>query len=141
MWFNPIMIWLLKSPFHGIISKGMMLISVTGCKSGKIISTPTNYLRDGNNLWVVSWRERKWWRNLRSGSGAVVRVLLAGKAIEGCGHVIEEEKAVAQSLFDYYKKIPQYAKYVGIGLDEQNQPLLSDCERAAQKMVMIRIEV
>ncbi len=141
MWFNPIMILLLKSPFHGIISKNMMLVSVTGRKSGKIISTPTNYLRDGNNLWVISWRERKWWRNLRSGSGAVVRILLAGKNIEGCGHIIEDEKAVAQSLFEYYKKVPQYAKYVAIGLDAHDQPLLADCERAAQKMVMIRIEV
>jgi deazaflavin-dependent oxidoreductase (nitroreductase family) len=139
MWFNPIMIWLLRSPFHGIISKNVMLVSVTGRRSGKIISTPTNYLRDGKNLWVVSWRDRKWWRNLRS--GAVVCVLLAGKRMEGCGQVIEKEQAVAQSLFDYYKKIPQYAKYVEIGLDAQNQPLLSDCERAAQKMVMIRIEV
>ena len=139
MWFNPIMICLLKSPFHGIVSKSMMLVSVTGRKSGKTISTPTNYLRDGNNLWIVSWRDRKWWRNLRGSS--IVRLLLAGKSIEGCGHVIEEEKTVAQSLFDYYKRVPQYAKYVEIGLDKQNQPLFSDCERAAQKMVMIRIEM
>jgi hypothetical protein len=139
MWYNPIMIWLLKSPFHGIISKSMMLVSVTGRKSGKIISTPTNYLRDKDNLWVISWRDRKWWRNLRG--GAVVSVLLTGKAVEGFGHVLEEEKAVAQSLFDYYKKVPQYAKYVAIGLDAQNHPLLSDCERAAQNMVMIQIEL
>jgi deazaflavin-dependent oxidoreductase (nitroreductase family) len=139
MWYNPIMIWLLKSPFHGMLSKNMMVVSVTGRKSGRVITTPTNYLRDGNTLWVISWRDRNWWRNLRS--GAVVRLVLAGKRIEGCGYVIEEEQAVAQSLFDYYKKLPQYAKYVAIGLDAQNQPLLSDCERAAQKMVMVRIEV
>src|SRR5512133_3852919 len=139
MWYNPFIIWLLKSPFHGMLSKNMMLISVIGRKSGRIISTPTNYLRDGNHLWIVSWRGRKWWRNLRT--AAVVRVLLAGKEIEGCGQVIEDEKAVAQSLFNYYKKVPQYAKYVTIGLDAQNQPLRSDCERAAQNMVMIRIEL
>ncbi len=141
MWFNPIMIWLLKSPFHGMVSKSMMLVTVTGRKSGRSISTPINYLHDENNLWVVSWRDRKWWRNLRSASGAVVQVLLAGKKVEGCGYVIEEEKAVAQSLFDYYQKAPHYAKYVQIGVDKDNQPLFADCERAAQKMVMIRIEV
>ena len=139
MWYNPMMIWLLKSPLHGMISKGVMLVSVTGCKSGRTISTPTNYLRDGNVLWVISWRDRKWWRNLR-GKGKV-RVLLAGKSVEGCGQVIEEEKEVAQSLFVYYQKTPQIAKYVGIGLDAKHQPVFADCERAAQKMVMIRIEV
>jgi len=139
MWFNPMMIWLLKSPFHGMISRGTMLVSVKGRKSGKIISTPTNYLRDGNTLWVISWRDRKWWRNLRG--DAVVRLRLAGKDKTGCGHVIEDDKAVAQSLVAYYKKVPQYAKYLDVGLDSNNEPLFADCERAAQKTVMVRIDM
>src|SRR5574342_35500 len=100
MWFKPMMVWLLKSPLHGMISRGTMLVTVTGRKSGRSISTPTNYLRDGSTLWVISWRDRKWWRNLRG--GANVRVLLAGKSLEGRGQVIEVERAVAQNLFDYY---------------------------------------
>jgi deazaflavin-dependent oxidoreductase (nitroreductase family) len=137
MWYNPIMIWLLKSPLHGMISRGVMLVSVTGRKSGRTISTPTNYLRDGNTLWVVSWRERTWWKNLRG--VAKVRVLLAGQSMEGRGQVIEEEKAVAQSLFDYYCKVPRVAKYVQIGLDAADLPVSADCERAARKMVVVRI--
>lgn len=137
MWYNPMMIWLLRSPFHGMISKGTMLVSVTGRKSGRTISTPTNYLRDGNTLCVISWRNRKWWRNLRG--GAPVRVLLAGKGVEGCGQVIEEQKAVARSLFDYYQKAPKLAKYVGIGLDAAGFPVPADCERAAQRLVVVRL--
>ena len=139
MWFNPMMIWLLKSPLHGFISKGVMLVTVTGRKSGKSISTPTNYVRDGNTLWIISWRERTWWRNLRA--GANVRVLLAGRGVEGRGQVIEEEKAVAQSLFDYYRKVPQVAKYVQIGLDAAGLPVPEDCVRAAQKMVVVMIDL
>jgi hypothetical protein len=139
VWFNPIMIWLLKSPLHGIVSKGVMLVTVTGRKSGRTISTPTNYLRDGDTLWVISWRDRKWWRNLRG--GAQVRVLLAGKSVGGRGEIIEEGKAVAQSLYDYYSKAPKIARYVGVGLDTAGLPILADCERAAEKMVMIRIDL
>lgn len=139
MWFNPMMVLILKSPLHGMISKGTMLVSVTGRKSGKSISTPTNYLRDGNTLCVISWRDRKWWRNLRG--GAQVRVLLEGKSVEGHGQVIEEEKSVAQSLFEYYKKVPQAAKYVQIGFDGAGLPVSADCERAAQKMVVVRIDL
>ena len=80
-----------------------------------------------------------WWRYLRG--GANVRVLLAGTSVEGRGQAIEGGKAVAQSLFDYYRKVPQYAKYVKIGFDAAGLPISADCERAAQKMVMIRIEV
>ena len=139
MWFNPMMVWLLKSPLHGFISKNVMLTTVTGRKSGKQISTPTNYLRDGNALWVISWRDRNWWKNLRGGAKA--QVLLAGQTLEGRGQVIEEQKAVAQSLFEYYSKVPQVAKYVQIGLDATGRPIVADCERAAQKMVVIRIDL
>jgi len=139
MWYNPMMIWLLKSPLHGMISRGVMLVTVTGCKSGRTISIPTNYLRDGNTLCVISWRERTWWKNLRG--GANVWVLLSGHSMEGRGQVIEEEKAVAQRLFEYYRKVPKVAKYVQIDLDAAGLPLSEDCERAAQKMVMIRIKV
>ena len=139
MWFNPMIVWLLKSPFHFFISKGMLLITVTGRKSGKPISTPTNYLRDGDALWIISLRERTWWRNLRG--GANVRVLLAGKSMEGRGQVFEEEKSVTQSLFEYYRKTPQTAKYVQISLDTAGLPVFEDCERAAQKMVVIKIDL
>ncbi|MGE5250393.1 MAG: nitroreductase/quinone reductase family protein [Bacteroidota bacterium] len=138
MWYNPMMIWLLKSPFHGVISKGVMLTSVTGRRSGRTISTPTNYLRDGDTLWVISWRDRSWWKNLRG--GAPMRVLLAGESVEGCGQVLEEPGAVARSLFDYYQKVPQLAKYVKIRLDAAGRPLPEDCEEAARKMVVVRFE-
>jgi hypothetical protein len=136
---NDFMAWVLRSPFHGMLSKGMMLITVTGCRSGRQITTPTNYLRDGNTLWVISWRERTWWRNLRG--GANVRVLLAGRSVEGRGQVIEEEKTVAQGLFEYYSNLPRVAKYVHINLDTQGKPLFADCERAAQKLVVVKIGV
>lgn len=139
MWFNPMMAWLLKSPLHGMISKNVMLTTVTGRKSGKQISTPTNYLRDGDALWVISWRDRNWWKNLRGGAKA--QVLLAGKSAEGRGLVIEDEKQVAQSLFDYYRRVPQVAKYVQIGLDAAGSPISADCEHAAQKMVVVRIDL
>jgi len=82
-------------------------------------------------LWVISWRERTWWRNLRGGAKA--QVLLSGRSVEGRGQVIEEEKAVAQSLFEYYSKVPQVAKYVQIGLDAAGLPVSADCERASKR--------
>jgi len=139
MWYNPITIWLLKSPLHGMISRGVILVRVTGHKSGRTISTPTNYLRDGNTLWVISWRERTWWRNLRG--GADVGVLLAGKSVGGRGQVIEDQMTVAQSLFEYYSRVPRVAKYVQIRLDAASLPISADCERAAQRMVVIRIDL
>jgi deazaflavin-dependent oxidoreductase (nitroreductase family) len=139
VWFNSIITWLLRSPMHGLVSRILILLTVTGRKSGRSISTPTNYIRQGDTLWVISWRQRTWWRNLRG--GAIVRVLLSGKNLSGTGQVVEEEKAVAQSLFAYYRLVPGVAKYVHIGLDLAGQPILADCELAAHKMVVVRIEL
>jgi len=139
MWFNPFMTWLLKSPLHGMLSKNMLLVTVTGRKSGRSITTPTNYLRDGNTLWVLSWRDRRWWRNLRG--GAPMQVLLRRQTLDASGMVIEEESAVAEQLAAYFTKAPRYARYSGIALDAAGKPILADCVRLAEKMVMVRIEL
>jgi len=35
MWYNTLMSWLLRSPFHGLLSKSTLLVTVTGRKSGR----------------------------------------------------------------------------------------------------------
>ena len=139
MWIDPVMAWLIKSPFHSLVSKSMLLITVTGRKSGKSITTPTGYLREGNTLWIISQRDSKWWRNLRGGANAMV--LLDGKSIQGRGSVIEDEHAVAQRLFDNFKIDSRRAKFAQVGLDEDGLPVFADCERAAKKMLAVKIEL
>jgi len=139
MWINSIMAWLLKSPLHSLVSKNMLLITVTGRKSGKLISTPTAYLREGNTLWLVSNRTSKWWRNLRGGANATV--VLSGKSILGHGSVIEDEHAVAQRLFENFKKDARGAKFSQVRVDENGVPSLEDCERTAQKMLAVKIDL
>ena len=139
MWIDPIMTNLLKSPLHPILSKGMMLVTVTGRKSGNAISTPVAYHRDGNTLWVISRREAKWWRNLRG--GADVQVLVAGKSLKGRGSIIEDEEAVAQRLYQNLKTDPSKARFAKVGLDAAGQPIFADCESAAKIMLAVQIDL
>jgi hypothetical protein len=81
-----------------------MLVSVAGRKSGRTITTPTNYVYNDGTLWVVSWRNRTWWRNLRNSSK--VRILLEGKDLEGVGSVVEDEKLTAAELCEYFQIAP-----------------------------------
>jgi hypothetical protein len=139
MWFDPLMTWLLKSPLHGMISRSTMLINVIGRRSGRRITIPVNYQRRGNTLWVISHRERTWWKNLRGGAEVTLR--LTGKDNKGRAKVIEEETAVAQSLFEYYALLPKLAKYVGIELDDNGSPSLAGCRLSAGKLVTIRVDL
>jgi deazaflavin-dependent oxidoreductase (nitroreductase family) len=122
-----------------MLSKEFMLITLTGRKSGKSYTLPVNYLRDGDVLWVTSYRRRTWWRNLQG--GAPVAVILAGRELKGRGEALVDERAVAKSLRGYLQKMPRYAKYYGIALDPAGQPVPEDCARAAQERVMIRIDL
>ncbi len=61
-WF---MTWILRSPFH-IFMGGIMLITVTGRKTGRAISIPVNCARDGDTLLVTSKTGRTWWKNVRA---------------------------------------------------------------------------
>ena len=64
---NDFMSWVLRSPLHGMLSNGMMLITVTGRKTGKKYTTPVEYFREDGNLWVMTSRDRTWWKNLKAG--------------------------------------------------------------------------
>ncbi|MCI0478593.1 MAG: nitroreductase family deazaflavin-dependent oxidoreductase [Anaerolineales bacterium] len=139
MWFNPIMIFLLRSPLHGLLSGSTMLITYTGRKSGKPITLPTNYVREGDALFITSFRARKWWRNLRGGARVTIR--LQGRDYSGVAEAIEDADAVAQGLRAYFRRVPQWAKYSGVALGANGAPSVESVERAAQDKVMVEVRL
>jgi deazaflavin-dependent oxidoreductase (nitroreductase family) len=120
---NGAMMVLLRSPLHGLVSKHAMLITVSGRKSGRLYTTPVNYVRDGDTITVVSRPNRTWWRNLRGGAPVAVRV--SGKDLKGVAElVVDDKEAVAGALLALH---PRYS-----------------AERAAQRAqdrVLVRIKV
>lgn len=91
----------------------MLLLSVTGRKSGKIHSTPLVYFQDGDSYVVVgsdgaAKRDPQWWKNLRvdpSGELRVGRKKFPVKAALASG--IERER-----LWEIGKTVnPMWAKY------------------------------
>jgi deazaflavin-dependent oxidoreductase (nitroreductase family) len=138
MWFNPIEIWLLKSPLHFIVSKNMMLVNFTGRKSGNQYTVPVNYLQDGDSLFTTSWRDRTWWRNLRD--GGVVSLRLRGKVVEATPEVTESDDGVAALLTTYFQLAPNMARYFEVGLDPKGQPLPDDIAVAAKTRIIVQFK-
>jgi hypothetical protein len=64
---NHFMKLILRSPLHSLVSENAMIITSTGRKSGKIYTTPVNYVRDAGALIILSQDDRTWWKNLRGG--------------------------------------------------------------------------
>lgn len=78
---NPFVTLILRSPLHGMFSRSLLLMTVTGRRSGRLLTFPVQYVVRGDDLLVASRSNRRWWRNLEG--GAPVTVLLRGKTREG----------------------------------------------------------
>jgi deazaflavin-dependent oxidoreductase (nitroreductase family) len=135
---NSFVILLLRSPLHPMLSGSTLLITVTGRKTGRQLTTPVNYYRDGDTLWVVTQRDRTWWRNLRG--GAPVQLRLRGQAVSGMAEIVLDPEAVARQLGRYVQEIPMSARALGIHVVD-GEPNAEDLNRAAQSRVFARIQV
>lgn len=89
---NPIVRAVLRSPAHPLLSGHLMLLTVTGRRSGRTFTFPVAYTQDGDRLTVtLDWPERKrWWRNLRG--GAPIAVELRGVRRTGTGVARGDER-------------------------------------------------
>ena len=74
---------MLRSPLAGLTGRSMMLLVVTGRRTGRRYAVPVQYVRRGQELWVlVGHPERKsWWRNVTE--ERPVELWLAGKRHTG----------------------------------------------------------
>jgi deazaflavin-dependent oxidoreductase (nitroreductase family) len=135
---NSFMTFMLRSPLHGMMSGSTMLITVTGRKSGKSITTPVNYYQEGDTLWVISNRERTWWRNLKG--GVPVKLHLRGREKSGFGEVLLDEAAVAPQIGEYVRHLPISARSLGVHIQD-GQPDPADLRLLAKERVMIKIKL
>lgn len=123
MWYNSIMIWLLKSPLHFLTSKNMMLVTYIGQKSGKKYTTPVNYFQAedelGKYLATTSKSERVWWRNLRGGAPVMVRI--QGRDLSATAEVFEDQQSVTQGMYEFLSQTPQMAKYFKVELNQNGE--------------------
>jgi deazaflavin-dependent oxidoreductase (nitroreductase family) len=91
---------MINSPLHSLLGDSFAVVTVTGRKTGRSISTPINVSRDGDNYMVVSMRDRTWWRNLRGDKPARLRA--GGKTFAVRGEIIEDHGAVCEELQRYF---------------------------------------
>ncbi|MBI5962901.1 MAG: nitroreductase family deazaflavin-dependent oxidoreductase [Chloroflexi bacterium] len=135
---NDFMAWVLRSPLHGMLSNGMMLITVTGRKTGKTYTTPVGYYEEGGYLWVITSRDRTWWRNLQG--GADVNLLLKRKPVNGIANTELDCKVVEARMVEYFKHVPQSAKLMGIRV-EKKIPNAEDVARIAKDRLFVKIKL
>ena len=132
---NDFVKFMLRSPLH-VFMGNTMIITVTGSKTGRKISTPVNYFRNGDTLWVISTRTRTWWRNVKQ--GAEVSLRLHGRDVKGFAEAVLDERAVAARLVDYVGHIPLAAGSLGVRI-VNGVPDAEDALRLAKERLFVKI--
>jgi len=94
-WFvNPLLVWLLRSPFHWLASERLMLITYRGRRTGRPITIPVSYRTSGSEIRVTVGQhtQKQWWRNLTTESP--VELHLRGRRVQVLARAVEDGDAV-----------------------------------------------
>jgi deazaflavin-dependent oxidoreductase (nitroreductase family) len=128
---------LINSPLHPLLGENFSVITVTGRKTGKSITTPINTVCIEGVLTVISMRNRTWWRNLRE--GRVARLHQAGKQFPMRAEIAETQADVATWLKKYFSQYPGYANIFEVHQGPDGKPEPQELERLASERVIIRL--
>ena len=103
---------ILRSSFNGIMSGSTLLITVTGRKTGKKISTPVNYVSAGNEIIITSDQQKNWWHNLRENKS--VTILLKNQEFNTEARLVESGDELLLYLEKYFTGLPSAAKFLRV---------------------------
>lgn len=125
---NPIVAAILRSPFHRLLSRHVLLLTYTGRKTGKQFTIPVGYTREGDTLTVFSGHH-VWWKNLRG--GAPVAVYLEGRQRTAHAELIEDRAGLLAAVEWCVARFGLKGAGQRIGLALDTQPPLSRDDLAA----------
>lgn len=135
---NDFMSWVLRSPLHGMLSNGMMLITVTGRKTDNKYTTPVEYFRKNGRLFIMTSRNRTWWRNLKD--RPEVSLLLKRKPVTAFAKLELDGKLVEALMVEYLQHMPRAAKPLGIRVENRNANA-EDVARVAKDRLFVRLQL
>ena len=139
---NPLVAWVLRSPLHPMLDRMLLMLQVTGRRTGRRYWIPVGYQRDGDTITVlVSKAPRKqWWRNYRDPGPA--DVLLHGRTLHGRAHVLPAESAAFQEAIDRtFRRVPGLGRQFGIRYDRRMGLTPAQCETVATNAVVVSIDL
>lgn len=117
---NPLFRWILRSRFHWMASKWLLLVSYVGRRSGRRYTFPVAYHQlDGAVVAVTPKRESSWWRNFQDAREC--RVWLRGSERTAIGEVVTgHERGVA--LREYFENHELLGRVLGSEMDSVESP-------------------
>jgi deazaflavin-dependent oxidoreductase (nitroreductase family) len=139
---SPAVVWLLRSPLHPLASWGLILVTVTGVRTGRAYTIPVGYQRDGDGLTVlVSHASRKrWWRNYRE--RRPIEVHLRGRTLAAHASVVPPDSPAFQdAVARTFRRLPSLGRQFGIDVDRRTGITPEQARVVAGSGAVVHIEL
>lgn len=129
MWrmVNRFMRAILSLPFPTPLGRRLMLVDLTGRKTGRHWRQPVSYVRHDDVLLTPGGG--KWKRNLEPGVG--VRLHVNGRVRTATAELVTDPESTSELLGIMIAANPSVTRFSGIGLDTQGRP---DAQRLHQAL-------
>ena len=106
----------MRSPFAELLDSALVVITVTGRRTGRRLSLPVQWAPGADALWVWPAQPgtKRWWRNLLDGADVDLRLL--GKDVRASGRAITsatDPDRFAIGLSAYQRRFPRSAGSLG----------------------------
>lgn len=135
VFINPMMRILLSSPFHFVMSGGVMLIKYRGRRTGKQYSVPVRYVEEDEVVRCFTSRENGWWHNLKDDATVTLRIRGENRVYRTT--VIGDESTVRLALERYLQRYPQDAVYHDIRVNRDKSLNKDDLEQHLPSAIVI----
>jgi hypothetical protein len=139
---NPVFTAILRSPFHWLVSPALMLITVTGRKTGRRFTIPVAYhqMPDALVVLVGEAPQKQWWRNYRT--PGPIGVYLRRQHLNGTAEVIPPEAAEFRDRFEATLRRARFiARVFGIDWNPDQGLTSEQLTHLGHQAAMVRISV
>lgn len=130
---NVMMRGVLRSPVHRIVSGRILVIVVTGRKTGTVYRLPVGYVEHAGALLIGT--AGKWRKNLPE--NATVTILLRGRWRQASAEVITDEDRLAGLYRVILARNPIHGKYAKIGVEPDGSPNAADLRDAISRGIAV----
>ena len=140
--FNVLVAAILRSPFHWFLSSGLMLITVTGRRTGRSYTIPVGYQRHEHVLTILASEapKKQWWRNFHDPAPVEMRV--KGKTLSGVAHLVAPTSPeFAARAEETLRRLPWMGRVFGI--EYRRSEALNDKQIAAlgRNIAIVQVEL
>jgi hypothetical protein len=137
---NPFVSAILRSRFHWLLSPGLLLITVTGRKTGKRYTIPVGYhqVEDAIVVMIGEAPTKVWWRNYRRPGPIELR--LRGRLLRGRARVLPADSAEFRQRADASFRRSRVIPWIfGVAFDPRRGLTDAQVEQLAQGAAIVEI--